>query len=342
MKIAIVTFTNELNYGAILQAYSLQKFLEKYSETDIINFRFELNNNSLSRKIIEFIKKKKFSYFKRRFLKMSSFPVNNYIDFKNSIEKYDLVFVGSDQVWALDIIKKYKDIFFLNNIDNVVKCSYAASFGKNENYINNKKEIKTYLKNFKSISLRESSSSDLLINDNIENETNVDPTLLLESNDYIKGLNLTKKNDKYVLVYMLLIDEKVIEIAKKVSEILGLNIYCFNNKNRFGKKGKCFPNASPKEFLEKIYNATFIITNSFHGTCFSIVFKKRFISVIHPTRGIRQKDMLIKFGLENRIYDDNKDINYYINEDLIISNKLTEEIKKSQNYLINNIEDIKK
>ncbi len=333
MKTAIITFTNELNYGAVLQAYALQNFLEKKVETEIINFKFDLNSTSFLRKSLEIIKKIKFDFFKRKYLKMSSKRINNFNDFKRNMQNYTVAIVGSDQVWALDIIKNWKDIFFLNNIKNVRKYSYAASFGKNENYIENKDEIGKYLNDFESISIREKSSCDLLKMDNIENYFCVDPTLLLNSEDYINSLNLTKYNKKYILVYMLVIDEKLVDIANKVSEIMGLKIYCFNNKNRFGKNGICIPNSSPRKFVEMFYNAEFVITNSFHGTCFSIIFNKRFISVIHPSRGIRQKDMLLNLGLSDRIYSDKVELNYYIDNDICKSDLFINEIKNSKEYL---------
>ena len=333
MKTAILTFNNELNYGAILQAFALQKYIKKYSDVYIMNFSFELGHTSLPRKIVEFPKRKKFYSFKKKHIQFSKNKINNYLKFKETINDYDIAIVGSDQVWAFDIINDKKNIFFLKDIDNIRKCSYAASFGKNDNYINNKIEVKNYLSSFDSISIREKSSSDLLMKDGINNVSSVDPTLLLSADDYIKELNLSKNDKKYILVYMLVIDEKLINLANQIGKMLDLKIYCFNNKNRFGKRGVCIPNASPKDFVEMFYNASFVITNSFHGTCFSTIFNKKFISVVHPTRGIRQLDMLNRLGLSDRIYDENKDLSYYVKNDINCSKSFLNNISESKKYI---------
>lgn len=330
----IVTFYNELNYGAVLQCYALQKFMNSFSNTKVMDLNIDLNKTNFINKIIQLPKQINFKRFKKKYI-FSTNSINNYAKFNKCLQKFDNVVVGSDQVWAYDLIKKYENIFFLDTSAEINKYSYAASFGKNDNFLNNKLKTLKYLESFKGISLREKSSYDLLKKEGIDCINNIDPTLLLSSEDYVNTFNLKLTSEKYILVYMLVIDDKIIEAVNKVNEILGLKIICFNNKNRFGKKGVCLSHVSPKKFVELFYNASFIVTNSFHGTCFSIIFKKKFISVIHKTKGIRQLDLLDTAGLLDRVYDSNADINYYVNNELNISSEFYKFIDKSKQYLLN-------
>lgn len=332
MNNVIITFYNELNYGAILQAYALHRYMNKISNSYVMNLDFELVKESKFKKIFLLRKKINFNSFKKKYIKNTS-RVSNYNEFIKYVKLYDNAIVGSDQVWAYDLIKNYEDIFYLKGDLGVKKCSYSASFGKNENLINNLDKTLEYLKSFHFLSVRESSSVEMLNKHGLDCRNTCDPTLLLEASDYIENFNLKENNDKYILVYMLVIDDELVKLVNELNKILNLKIYCFNNKNRFGNKGKCFPNVSPEKFVELFYNASFVVTNSFHGTCFSIIFRKKFISVIHKTKGIRQLDLLKKAGLEDRVYDKSIDLNYYIKNDISVSNDFYEYIMNSKMYL---------
>ena len=333
MKNIIITFQNELNYGAILQAYALQNFNNRYNNTDIMNLNFKNQKNSILHNILSLKKRYNFSKFKKRYLKLTK-KISTKCDFYHLIKKYDNIIVGSDQVWAIDIIKNYEDYFFVNfDVKNAKKISYAASFGNDNNLLENKNMIIPFLKKFNTISIRESSSQKILKEMGIYSKNVIDPTLLLTAEDYIKNFDLKVIEKKYILVYMLVIDNELIELVNTLNKILDLDIICFNNRNRFGKRCKCIPNCSPKEFLKYFYNASFIVTNSFHGTCFSIIFNKKFISVIHKTKGIRQKNLLEQAGLEDRIYNSKQNINYYITNDINIKNEFQKHIDESKKFL---------
>lgn len=333
MNCIILTFHSELNYGAAMQAYALQKYLKKSNNVNILNINMKKDKQKFLREILTLNKKKNFNKFIKNNFNLSK-KVKSLDDVKNILKQYDYAIVGSDQVWAFDLIKGYEDVFYLNmDIENTKKISYAASFGKDENIINNKQTVCKYLKHFDKISVREESSKELLNNMGIDCIDVADPTLLLNAEEYVQYFNLTKKSKKYILVYMLVIDEEIVNIVNEINKKLDMDIICFNNKNRFGKRCKCVPNASPEEFVELFYNASFVVTNSFHGTCFSIIFKKNFISVSHKSKGIRQINLLKKAGLLDRLYDKNKNIQEYLTNDIFIDKDFENYINTSRDFL---------
>lgn len=337
MRAIIITFHSELNYGAVLQAYALQAYLKKNNCAKILDFAMKTENNKGMKNfvghVISLPKKYKFRNFLKTKMDLTD-TVNSFEKIENKIKQFEYAIVGSDQVWAFDLINGLEKLFYLDmELNNTKKISYAASFGKDDNIINNKKIIYNYLNNFDKISIREESSNKIL-NDMKLNSINViDPTLLLDEKEYIKHLGLKKKEKKYILVYMLVIDEEIIDIVNKLNKELDMDIICFNNKNRFGKKCTCKSNSSPIEFVELFYNASFVVTNSFHGTCFSIIFKKKFICVAHKTKGIRQISLLKKAGLEERLYSVDKNIKSYLEDNIEIKEEFYDYIKLSKKYL---------
>lgn len=334
----IVTFQNELNFGAVLQAYALQRYLNKNNiSTNVCNIKFNLGHEeSLINTIASLPKKIKFYAFQKKQIPLTE-SVKNEKEFAEIIKKYKNIIVGSDQVFALDILGNHKKVFYID-FPHSGKYSYAASFGNNENILKNVEEIRRYLASFKRVSIREKSSSLLLHKEGIRSVSSVDPTLLLDSSQYVKDFGLKKKDEDYILAYIPTIDNEAIRAVNELRERTGLRVVCFNIRNRFGKNTRCLRVASPVDFLRYFYNAKYVITNSFHGTCFSIIFKKPFISVLNKGKGERQKELLALTGLSERIYVSDKDIKEYMSPLSEKLGDLDKAIVESKKYL----EDITK
>lgn len=105
-------------------------------------------------------------------------------------------------------------------------------------------------------------------------EVNVDPTFLLERREWGEIIADIKIDYPYVLVYALEINKNLIHLAREISREKGLEIIFLDMKNRYGKNAHSKYTASPDEFLYYIKNAEYVITNSFHGTVFSVIFEK--------------------------------------------------------------------
>ena len=208
MKIYIVTCNNAYNYGAVLQAYALQTYIEKYGhDVKIIDF-YPKNLRKISEKyrknvIFKIIRAilyypdykksaKVFGDFARSFLNLTS-PCHNIVDI-NNLPLADLYIAGSDQIWNPVIGNAFEDAYFLNLNKKINKISYAASIGLKEldnEYIS---YLKSRLKDFDAISVREEVTN-IILNDIGINSVNViDPVYLLSSKEWIKNLRLKKKN----------------------------------------------------------------------------------------------------------------------------------------------------
>lgn len=335
MKVAILTQPLGYNYGGLLQAYALQRYLIKIGcDVETIN---RLHNKN---KVKNFFKKhvKKSigsSPFKLKLEKNRKNAVHKelykflyeYINISEEIftdsdlikyfkrNSFDAVIVGSDQVWR----PKYSpNIFnyslsFLDKVSSqkIKRISYAASFGVGYSEFNDK-QIQNFtcsLQKFDAISVRELDAvtlcKDLF---NADATWVVDPTLLLERNDYIKiAANVKHTNYKNkILNYVLDSEASKQNAVIMVSEALNMPYFSLTtetnvNDVRSGKNEQIKAHLAVGEWLRAFMDAEYVITDSFHGTVFSILFNKPFIVIGNKDRGLsRFETLLSKFGLEER------------------------------------------
>ena len=251
---------------------------------------------------------------------------------------YDILMVNSDQTWRNFKNGNVFDIAFLRFAEkwNIPKFVYAASLGTNKwGYNKTEEEIAKYLlKNFTGISIRESCSINLIKKHFGFKPTFVlDPTLLIDKKYY---LNLIKnfKNDKiidntYIFIYIVRNNSKeFINIVNNISN--KYKTYLIN----------VFSNNQIKKFIYGIYNSKGVVTNSFHGTIFSIIFNKPFISFTkNIKRDARFSSLKDNFNLKNRIIDRKSTPDYNLLEiPLNINKSLLNSLKvKSINFLKKNL-----
>lgn len=350
MKIGIISMVSD-NYGNRLQNYALQEVL-----TEMGNLVETLNNPwnddynpgkelvksnvkkfiyGLTRKPARYERKINFDKFNNTFIKFSKFWLNLENDRKKAAEYYDLFICGSDQVWnseAWEITGKY----FADFADKKKRASYAASFGI-ENIIEDRKgEFKDYLLGMNYISVREQSGVNIVEN-LIGKKVNchLDPTLLLSASEWnnVVGKSL-KVNDKYMLCYFLgsVSEDFLSEIARYSKE---MNIKIFSICN---EQNATHNNVGPDEFVSLIRNAEFILTDSFHGTVFSIIYHKPFYTF--SRKGVKQSmdtrvtSLLKLLGFEERFEPNYKELNQIFNVDFNKADEvLKKEKKKAMEYL---------
>ena len=255
---------------------------------------------------------------------------------------YDYLIVNSDQTWNYFDKKYFYDIAFLRFAENwtIPKFVYAASIGRDK-WFYTKEEDKMasrYLKNFTGISFREKGTVKLAedhLNLTYKPIFALDPTFIIDKNYYLNEIKNYKRNidlgEKYIFVYQL-----------DKNEILEKTIYESSSKLKY-KIFKLDLNESYyiENFLFGINISQAVITDSFHGTVFSIIFNKPFISFLNRKRGKGRFDSLKEiFNLENRILDINA-LNPNINlllKPLNINRTLLNELKKySINYIKKNL-----
>jgi len=232
-------------------------------------------------------------------LKIAGDPFENLTSFRCA--SFDACIVGSDQVWNPHYLALSNLGYLLPfKLQNTLKIAYAASAVESIS-LNQSNVFKKHLISFSSISVRESSTSvelTKIIGRTVHHT--LDPTLLLDESDYNKISQKVSFSlpTKYILVYRFgpFINNKVDEIAQKLSIKMGIPVITIgaglNNKNY---------SASPSEFIWLLNNATYIITNSYHGTLLSLKFKKKLLVILPRSRAIRLMDILKHLGLEEKI-----------------------------------------
>ena len=359
MNIGIITFHSAHNYGAMLQTFALQTYLKKELgiNVEVIDFRTEAGiqayeifkrPNTLRQYFRELLKLLHYKELKNGYDSFELF-LNNYIEtterystYQSLIEnppEFDVYISGSDQVFS----PKGKELnaFYLNfGPSNIKRVAYAPSFGY-KTIPDDKKELITNLLNrFDYLSAREVSGCKIIKELTAKDAPNVlDPVFLLNPEQYHNIARPVKMKYKdFILCYALVGMKKQISLANKLKEITGLPIILLKPSASLPIKGidKTIISAGPLEFLWLFENAAFVVTDSFHGTAFSLVFKKDFFSTIaFPEKSERIYSILNEIGLNDRIIDNpieitenNLEINYPIP-----SKKLEEKINTSKEYL---------
>ncbi len=249
--------------------------------------------------------------------------------------KMDAYISGSDQVWNPELLnQRFDEAYFLNfGSDECIRIAYAVSLGKEFNSEEGKR-LKKLCAPLNAISLRENAPAVVAAIDR-DIHICVDPTLLLNAADYEKIKRDTGETEPYVFVYGFETSPAILEAIKLISNKYNCKIINGSpGRVRIsGSNVKNVRNYAPDLFLSYIRNAEFVVTNSFHGTVFSILYRKKFITVPHTTRGRRMIELLYKLGLNGALwgaptFSMEKDLDYET-----AYSKLEELRKSSTNYL---------
>lgn len=222
---------------------------------------------------------------------------------------YDCIICGSDQIWNLsqDDAPAANLLYYLNFPKTQRRISYAASFGKwVKEAPNHEKEILPLLKQFDAISVREQSGMDYLKSVGINCEITLDPTVLLDSEDYDVICRERLVPEKYILMFGWLTNEDLIDAAKRVSQEMNLPVLNIVPPPRgmfCGIKRKL--DVGPREFLSMIKHAEFVVTNSFHGTAFATTYEKPYVSIVTEKPDTRMQSLLEQLGLSDHLVTKN-------------------------------------
>lgn len=374
MKIKTITCHHVYNYGASLQAYALQHFLEnKGNEVEIINYLptykrnrydfWELAPNGPayrlgkkcpllkpfiaiyknSSELFWFGRKSMFNEFDRRFLHITSKLYRNIEDLKEFIPQADCYIAGSDQIWNPRMGNGKDPAYYCCFSKNSkINIAYAASFGVSD-LGDSAIFIKDKLKNFRCISVREKTGVFIVEKLGYKALQVVDPVFLLPLEEW-EAMCKRKFNQPYLLVYDFDHDNAVVEqTVKKIANEKGLRIISINDYQKLPYADININNAGPIEFLELIKNATFVISTSFHATAFSVIFQRQFLTFPMQTQGnsSRMTDFLDTIGIIERfIRGENQPLpTSQIHYEKVIA-KLETLQNKSRKWLLDNISSI--
>ena len=363
MSVRLITFHTPKNYGAVLQALSLSKYLETIAEdVRIIDYNTAhlrslypviSKPDSLKGMVKTILMLPTFSEKKHKHQKFSQFvsenlPMGKQYDSTDSLyeEKWnENVFVtGSDQVFNPRRIQEERQAFYLDFVpEGAKRISYAASFGVSEIPEDKILEIQQYLKKFNAISVREQSGVEI-----VNHMLNYEPQLVLDP-VFLNGAAFWREYAKpyprqlehYLFYYRLLDDRKndqwICQLAKKKNLKL---VVMTDDMLRF-RADVVMRDVGPQEFLYLMDHADLVVTNAFHGVAFSLILQKQFLfsdnSALTNDRGL---SLLKRYGIEKEAY-----IESYTDTSLIryddVQKKLDLDIEKSKAFLRDNLKEDK-
>jgi hypothetical protein len=363
-KIGLLTMPILDNYGGIIQIAALYHIIElngyqpilinkRYNQSVLKTFMKDVLENNPFYKIYDY---KSLTSRKKKLQKITDFisdyfvfksqPLYNEKDLREFAKDIDTIVVGSDQVWRYKYVKENYNHYFLSFVDDYkTKIAYAPSFGVDfwEGDEQSISRVKELLNRFKAVSVREDRGIEIC-NETFDFNQAVqvlDPTLLPDI-DFYESIIEKETITRNISLFNYVLDksESKQKIVKKIADIKSLKIDVIGLNDKL-KKDTLKPSLS--EWLYHFKKADFVVTDSFHGTVFSIIFNKQFIAIGNRTRGISRFQSLLRiFGLESRLILENEDIDLskiILNEIDYkeINKKLKEERIKSMKFLLDSL-----
>lgn len=352
MKVYISTYHREINYGAALQAFAIQSYLKKLGyDSELIAFK-QLETKSKVRNIKDLVNCF-YNFFHRKeiakgyenyaeFFSTYHKTTKNYDDYEHLLSEppVDGIYLaGSDQIFNVISLQPY---FFLQfGPPKVKRISYAASIGISQIPQEKEEKFREYLQSFDCLSIRECKSKDLIERyTDKEINVNLDPTYLVDRCiwERMKKDTVTKKiRGPYILVYAMYNPPWLNEALKRIHKQTRHQIVLLSTKGlRLLYRNICVMEAGPCEFLDLVYNASAIISSSFHGCVFATIFRKPFYAIANPAAPARIESLLEVFHLEDRMMNAPRDMDFNIDYEYM-ERKLVDEVEKARDYLISSI-----
>ena len=341
MKVGILTILNVNNYGAELQCCALYRKLQQLGyDAEVINYLFGIHpehvfegekrtvpiplKQLIKVKLLPVVqnmfcmfhqknkrlRNKRFDEFHAKYNHLTSTVYPSVKSLYEAKFNYDVLCIGSDQVW--NYMKGYslEPFFACFDKNNTKKITYASSIGLSSLSVEAEQVFKKELASFAYISVREQQASEIL-EKLLDRKIDVvlDPTLILNKQEWIEVAKYDMcPKEKYLLVYIVTIKpcDYVLTLARHIAKQRNLKIVRICRDaypEHSGSDVEEILTAGPSDFVGLFSKAEFVVTNSFHGTVFSINFSKPFYSVIksHHSTNSRLTSILKKLGLEDRI-----------------------------------------
>ncbi len=356
MKICTITCHDVYNVGASLQAYALQTYLKSLGhDVKIIDYkpdylskhyRLDIVGNSkydkpflkqayllakLPGRLRMLPRKQAFDSFTSEYLDLTKRYTSNE-ELKKEPPEADVYFAGSDQIWN-PLFPNGKDpAFYLDFVQQGIRASYAASFAVDEFPQELREVTAQYLDRFDHIAVRETSGLSVLKTLGIKDAVTVlDPVFLL---DRAQWEAMAEKPEgceaPYLLVYDFDNSTSVRRLAERIAAENGLKIYSVFD---LPYAERCFSLCGPENFLGLVQGASFVLSNSFHATAFSVIFEREF-AVVERTEKInsRMRDFTALLGLSDHMVTETANVS--LNTDWTqVKRRLEEEIDHSKAYI---------
>lgn len=316
MKVGILTFHNAYNYGAVLQTYATQEIVKSRGhDVEIINY----HNQKVDRNYVKKIPRRKFyriplaligKYFFNKRKEAYERFIDKYLHLTKEIirstedvtlDKYDVILIGSDQLWNKKITGGWDKMYWgdFKASPNTRRIAWSVCMNNIDLDEEDLLFIKKHLENFDLISVRE---SDLLsfvskLTSKRIYQT-LDPTMVLPSENWEKVCHDVKEKC-YIAVYAVQDEDKAIAFARKIASIQNKSLVIIRSYSKwyFTRENKEF--AGPDDFLSYIRHADMVVTTSFHGAVFSVIYQKQFVCPIFRDN-VRVDSLLESLNIRER------------------------------------------
>lgn len=356
-KVGIITFHLAVNYGAVLQCYALQSFLKQAGyDVKVIDYHPDfrkrresiVNRVSLldyARKVYVFAR----DYFPSRIrwtVAFSSFVKRQLMTTSKCSadtipSEFDSYVIGSDQLWNFSITGGPHPVFFAEfpfKKEDRHYISYAVSMEVTNVNASDEEQAMRFLENFDAISVREQNAIDFLCGktDKTIYKT-IDPTLLVDRSVWDSFAITPKRSQKYVLLYQVRQNGHARKVAEELAAQRGaIVVEIASGLNKSDENS--IKHVSPESFVGWFKEADCVVTTSFHGTAFSLIFQKPFYAInLGDGWDNRVGSLLKNVGLESRSIQLGRiptfeDIDYDL-----VENKISVLRKESADFLLNNL-----
>lgn len=328
LRVCGVTYDHTINYGSCLQAYALQKAVESFlidgepCQYELLpvcifpDYRAAvLHADSILKKLKMFpihkiiipIERRSFRIFEDRHMVFTGCSEGGELAKLN--REYDAFVCGSDVIWNPDY--NFRKPYFYLDFASKYSFSYAASFGKTSVSEEELSRVRPWIEKLDAIGVRDGRSA--LYVSNITNREVIkvaDPVVLLTRKEWDivadEGLQNNRK-EKYIFVYLTDYFYEAKGFVKMLQKQTGLKVIAATADHTAAIKFQHFHTQSPQRWLDQLRNAEYVITNSFHASVFSVIFQKKFFTVVHGPMdsgiNIRMHEFLNNMGLESRLFN---------------------------------------
>lgn len=328
MRIAIISYNIHSvwsNYGAVLHSWAFQQTLLKLGyESKILDYvvddfkKYNFKYPALSKGTLpirnRIVLLANVFMYASRYAKFKNFFEENYNKTSKQYNKdnvseldFDIYICESDVLWSPVSIGGMDRMFFFDypNMAKKLKIAYSVSMGDMHFDDKSLSLLKRKIANFDYVSVREKTAKDFL-NKNIKTDVEhvLDPVFLLNENDYNSLLIDKAMDEDYVLVYSINRTKGLMKTARNISEYYNAKLIIISDFFIYSIYGKTRNNASITEFLTLFKNAKYVITNTFHGASFAIVFNKNFVVYSRYNKNAKIKSVLETTSLNNQLLEE--------------------------------------
>ncbi len=353
LRVCGITYDHTTNYGSTFQAYALQEAVEQIRLSDgtecsywLIPIRkckdWPVQKSWKHLLVAPFLafNRSLFYKFEQKYIHFAD--IHRISDLGKLNDSMDAFVCGSDVIWNPDF-NLGVDSFYLDFATRY-KFSYAASFGKSDISAETQKKIVQFLPSFDSLSVRERSGINTLQNSiNKPAQVVCDPVFLVDTAKWKSIISKEHPGKKYIFVYITHLSKAVENILEQIQRATGFSIVHAACGPKQALRQGMIKVQTPQEWLGLLYHAEYVVTNSFHATAFSVLFHKKFFTIVNGDKAkgvnVRMNDLLTALGLEDRIFSDIPD-----NPDLsepdytAVDQKVDQMRRESLDFLQGNLE----